>query len=90
MKARAEIRVEGLVQGVGYRAFAKRVAESLGLNGYAENMPDGSVKIIVEGEKGGIEEFIEECRRGPPFSEVENVDVKWEEYKGEFENFYYF
>lgn len=90
MKTRAEIKVEGLVQGVGYRAFAQRVAERLGLNGYAQNMPDGSVKIIVEGEKGAIEEFIEECRRGPPLSEVENVDVKWGEYKGEFDNFYYF
>jgi Acylphosphatases len=71
MKARAEIIVEGLVQGVGYRAFAKRVADKLGLKGYAENLPDGTVKIIVEGEKDQIEDFIEECRRGPPLSEVE-------------------
>jgi len=90
MKARAEIIVEGLVQGVGYRAFAKRVADKLGLKGYAENLPDGTVKIIVEGEKDQIEDFIEECRRGPPLSEVENLKVKWEQYKGEFDSFYYF
>ncbi|MFP3132838.1 MAG: acylphosphatase [Nitrososphaeria archaeon] len=90
MKARAEIIVEGLVQGVGYRAFAKRVADKLGLKGYAENLPDGTVKIIVEGEKDQIEDFIEECRRGPPLSEVENLEVKWEQYKGEFDSFYYF
>ncbi|MDP8023630.1 MAG: acylphosphatase [Nitrososphaeria archaeon] len=90
MKTRAEIKVKGLVQGVGYRAFAKRVAERLGLNGFAQNMPDGSVRIIVEGERDAIEEFIGECRRGPPLSEVEDVNVKWEEYKGEFDNFYYF
>jgi len=90
MKTRAEIIVEGLVQGVGYRAFAKRVADKLGLKGYAENLPDGTVKIIVEGEKDQIEDFIEECRRGPPLSEVENLEVKWEQYKGEFDSFYYF
>ncbi|MFP3131212.1 MAG: acylphosphatase [Nitrososphaeria archaeon] len=90
MKSRAEIIVEGLVQGVGYRAFAKRVAEKLGLKGYAENLPDGTVKIIVEGEKDQIEDFIEECKRGPPLSEVENLEVKWEQYKGEFDSFYYF
>jgi acylphosphatase len=90
MKARAEIIVEGLVQGVGYRAFAKRIADKLGLKGYAENLPDGTVKIIVEGEKDQIEDFIEECRRGPPLSEVENLEVKWEQYKGEFDSFYYF
>jgi len=90
MKARAEIIVEGLVQGVGYRSFAKRVADKLGLKGYAENLPDGTVKIIVEGEKDQIEDFIEECRRGPPLSEVENIEVKWEQYKGEFDSFYYF
>ncbi|MFP3165928.1 MAG: acylphosphatase [Nitrososphaeria archaeon] len=90
MKSRAEIIVEGLVQGVGYRAFAKRAAEKLGLKGYAENLPDGTVKIIVEGEKDQIEDFIEECKRGPPLSEVENLEVKWEQYKGEFDSFYYF
>ncbi|MFP3223111.1 MAG: acylphosphatase [Nitrososphaeria archaeon] len=90
MKSRAEIIVEGLVQGVGYRAFAKRAAEKLGLKGYAENLPDGTVKIIVEGEKDQIEDFIEECKRGPPLSEVENIEVKWEQYKGEFDSFYYF
>ncbi|MGC9209325.1 MAG: acylphosphatase [Nitrososphaeria archaeon] len=90
MKARAEIRVSGLVQGVGYRAFAKSAGERLGLSGYAENMPDGTVKIVVEGERESIERFIQECRRGPPLAEVEDVQVKWEEYKGEFTGFYYF
>ncbi|MGC8600391.1 MAG: acylphosphatase [Nitrososphaeria archaeon] len=90
MKSRAEIIVEGLVQGVGYRAFAKRAADKLDLKGYAENLPDGTVKIIVEGEKDQIEYFIEECRKGPPLSEVENLEVKWEQYKGEFDSFYYF
>lgn len=90
MKARAKITVSGLVQGVGYRAFAKSAAEKLGLKGFAENMPDGTVKIVVEGERSDIEKFIEECRRGPPFAEVEDVKVEWESYKGEFVNFYYF
>lgn len=51
MKQRVEITVRGLVQGVGYRAFAKRAADVLQVTGFAENMPDGSVRIIAEGER---------------------------------------
>lgn len=88
--ARAEISVEGLVQGVGYRAFVKRSADRLGLKGYAENMPDGSVHIVVEGERESIERLIESCWEGPPLSQVLNVSVSWGNYRGEFVSFTYY
>ncbi len=88
--ARADIVVEGLVQGVGYRAFVKRSADALGLTGYAENMPDGTVHIVVEGEKGDIEKLIERCWEGPPLSQVLNIRVSWKNYIGEFSGFMYY
>jgi acylphosphatase len=90
MKQRVEITVRGLVQGVGYRAFAKRAADALQVTGFAENMPDGSVRIIAEGEREKLEEFIKECKKGPSLAEVESIDKKWYPYKGEFVYFEYF
>ncbi len=90
MKARVEINVNGLVQGVGYRAFAKRAADRLQIFGLAENMADGSVRIIAEGEKENLEEFIKECSNGPSLSQVESISKKWYPYTGEFFNFEYF
>ncbi|MGC8557673.1 MAG: acylphosphatase [Nitrososphaeria archaeon] len=90
MKQRVEITVRGLVQGVGYRAFAKRAADVLQVTGFAENMPDGSVRIIAEGEREKLEEFIRECRKGPALAEVESINEKWYPYKGEFVYFEYF
>ena len=77
MMARATIRVYGEVQGVGFRAWVARKAARLGLKGYVENQPDGSLLVVVEGERGRIEELVEECRRGPPLSRVESVEVEW-------------
>ena len=87
MMARATIRVYGEVQGVGFRAWVARKAVKLGLKGYVENQPDGSLLVVVEGERGRIEELVEECRRGPPLSRVESVEVEWGSYLGEFEDF---
>jgi O-acetyl-ADP-ribose deacetylase len=46
---RVEARVEGIVQGVGFRASARRQAVRLGLAGWAANLPDGSVEVVAEG-----------------------------------------
>ena len=84
---RAELIIEGRVQGVFYRASAQQEARRLGLTGEIANLPDGSVEAIAEGPKAQIEAFIEWCRRGPPSAQVENVRVKWLDPKGEFRAF---
>ena len=47
----------GRVQGVGFRSFACRVANSLQLVGYAKNLPDGTVEMLVEGDEEKIHQF---------------------------------
>jgi len=83
---RAEIRITGKVQGVGFRPLIRRNAKSLGLTGVARNNEDGSVSIIVEGEEGNVKAFIESLSN-INVAEVSNVDIRWSEYKGEYADF---
>jgi acylphosphatase len=55
--------------------------------GWVRNLPDGRVEAVFEGEEGAVKELIEFCRRGPPGARVVKVDVKWENYTGEFRSF---
>lgn len=85
--ARAHIFVSGRVQGVFFRSFTEDVAVSCGLKGWVRNLPDGRVEALLEGERESIERAISSCRKGPPAARVDSVEVKWEEYKGEFKSF---
>ena len=58
----AKIKVRGKVQDVSFRSFAKRSADMLGLKGYVNNMPNGGVEVVVEGNKDHIETLIETSR----------------------------
>ncbi|MEK6802133.1 MAG: acylphosphatase [Nitrospirota bacterium] len=62
---RARILVSGHVQGVGYRAFTCRMAASRGLTGHVENLDSGQVAVDAEGNRGTVEEFISDLKRGP-------------------------
>jgi acylphosphatase len=75
--ATAKIIVKGMVQGVSFRAFAKRNADGLAIHGYVKNLGDGSVEINAEGTRQLIEQFAEILNEGPPGSRVRNVNVEW-------------
>lgn len=81
------IKIHGKVQGVGYRFFATRVARRLGLKGAIENMRDGDVEAIVEGEKSVIDEWIEELKEGPRYAEVTRIDQETKDYTGRLGDF---
>lgn len=85
--ARAHIFISGIVQGVFFRASTADKARELNLTGWVKNLPDGRVEAVIEGPKNKIEKVIEWMREGPKFAKVDKVEVTWEEYKGEFENF---
>lgn len=87
MKARARVLVSGRVQGVYYRSYAQNRARQLGLKGWVRNNPDGSVEMVCEGEEEAVESMIDWCWKGSPSSRVSGVEVAWEEYRGEFEDF---
>jgi len=70
-----KIVVKGLVQGVGYRANAKHVADLLGVQGSVRNLSDGSVTIVAEATAEVMETFLEWCRKGPRPAEVREMEV---------------
>ena len=70
-----EIFVSGRVQGIGYRYFAERAAQNLGIKGFVRNLPDGRVKVIASGEDKSMEHFIEKLRQGPALSLVRDVQL---------------
>jgi len=70
-----EINVSGRVQGVGFRAAARREARSLGLKGWVENLADGSVRIMIRGDSESCARFIKWCRDGSAYSWVEELDI---------------
>lgn len=87
MTVAAFIRVDGMVQGVGFRFFVYRVATRLGLTGYVANAYDGSVEIEVEGDRSLIEELIKDVKIGPRAAHVTNVSIEWKQSQGRFRNF---
>jgi len=74
MEAR-HVRVTGRVQGVGYRAWAQRTAEALGVTGWVRNRPEGSVEAVVAGPGEAVEAMIAAMRDGPAAARVAAVEV---------------
>lgn len=86
-KKRAHLVVKGDVQGVNYRYFAKDIAKKMGITGWTDNNPDGSVEMVIEGDSSRVDEFIAWCEQGSPMSTVDGVTVEKEGYTGEFKDF---
>lgn len=69
--------VSGRVQGVMYRDFVKRGARRLGLRGWVRNLPDSTVEVLAQGERGALESLVRRMRRGSLLSRVDGVDIEW-------------
>jgi acylphosphatase len=74
-KIRAEVYISGKVQGVFFRYFVKTKALFQKVSGYVENLKDGSVHAVFEGDKQKVAKMIKICEQGPPTSKVEDVNV---------------
>lgn len=73
MRVRAVVR--GRVQGVWYRASAEREARRLGVAGSARNREDGSVELVLEGARAGVDAVLRWAAIGPPKAVVTAVEV---------------
>ncbi|WP_421913795.1 acylphosphatase [Mesorhizobium sp.] len=74
MEVRA--RVDGTVQGVGFRNWVRREATSLGLAGWVRNEADGSVTAHIAGSYQAVSRMIERLRKGPPGASVSGIEVE--------------
>ena len=83
----AHIYIEGRVQGVGFRHFAKVNAEEVGVFGWIKILPDGRVEAKFAGPMDHIREMVNRCEKGPGPARVENIDVTIEESNEDFNDF---
>ncbi len=74
MKIAKRYRISGRVQGVGFRFFAERWANQLGLSGYVKNLWDGNVEVYAIGDEVTLEEFKRHLAEGPRSARVSGVD----------------
>ena len=79
---RVKISIIGDVQGVFFRHFAKKEADSLELTGWCRNESDGSVFAVVEGEEKNVDKFVSWAKKGTELATVEDMDVQIEKYTG--------
>ena len=68
--------VSGRVQGVGFRAWAAREADRLGIKGLVRNLPDGSVEIVAEGAPELLERFCKRLEAGNGYSRTDQLQKK--------------
>lgn len=73
MRERRRVVVSGRVQGVFFRSACKTEADRLGAYGWARNLRDGRVEVVVEGEPDAVEALVRWCHIGPPRALVTNV-----------------
>ena len=65
------VTISGRVQGVGYRYFVERKAQSRDLEGWVRNRRDGSVEAVLAGPTDAVTAVIAACRRGPSSARVD-------------------
>jgi acylphosphatase len=78
MQARL-LHIEGRVQGVGYRAWMRREALRLGLDGWVRNLTDGRVQALIAGEEAAVQAMLTLCRRGPLMARVTEITEEFAE-----------
>jgi hydrogenase maturation protein HypF len=85
---RAEIKVSGIVQGVGFRPFIYRIAVENGLVGYVRNRGDAVVEIVVEGKKKDVKQFLKDLKeKKPPLARIYDAKTNYTEDENNFEQF---
>ncbi len=83
---RLDISFSGRVQGVFFRVTARDIARDHAITGWVRNEPDGSVRCVVEGERGELDRFIAVVRQAM-HSNIEDVSIEESNPTGEFEGF---
>lgn len=81
MKKSIRLHVEGIVQGVFYRAFIKQNAERYNVKGFVRNLEDGRVEIFLEGNTDDVKKMIEISEKGPRHSQIKRVTRKPERFQ---------
>ncbi len=79
--------ISGNIQRVGYRAKVISVARTLGVKGLIQNLPDGRVKIIVQGEQSDLDKLIKDINISNSLINVINIEQEYSTPSEEYEGF---
>ncbi len=80
--------VSGRVQQAGYRSKIVTIANALNVKGFIQNLPDGRVKVIAEGEEANLEKFANALKINNVIIDVTNLEIEYFGANGEYEDFY--
>jgi len=86
-KVRAHVIITGRVQGVFFRLETQRAAGIYKVSGWVRNKRDGTVEAVFEGDKVRVDEILEWCKQGSFGAVVENINLEWQKYTGEYPGF---
>lgn len=79
--------ISGTVQKTGYRAKVVYLANFLGLMGFVQNLPDGRVKVVAEGEEAALERFLNDLKIKESLIDVQDIEIKYASAMGDFVRF---
>lgn len=82
-RTRAHVHVTGKVQGVYFRATTRDEAERRDVDGWVRNLDDGRVEAVFEGPEADVDELVEFCHEGSSAARVEEVEVTYDDPRGE-------
>jgi acylphosphatase len=82
MKKSVRLYINGIVQGIFFRAFIKTNAEKLNVKGFTRNLEDGRVEVFLEGDANDVNKMVDLCKKGPKHSQIKKVDIKPERFQG--------
>ncbi len=84
---RVHLIISGKVQGVYFRKHTQDISLQNNVYGWVKNLQNGDVECVLEGLKSNIDKVMIWCHQGPPNSRVDNVEIKYEEFTGDFNEF---
>jgi len=84
---RLHLLISGRVQGVFFRANAKRMADSFGLRGWVKNLSTGEVELYAIGPEDQLKKMMKWSRQGPARAQVTKVDIVWDKNLGDYDSF---
>jgi acylphosphatase len=81
-ETRAHVFVSGRVQAVAYRSNTHDTAREVGVSGWVQNLDDGRVEAVFEGDDKNVERLVKWCHTGSPAADVESVEAEYGDPEG--------
>lgn len=82
------LKIEGRVQGVGFRYYTRKTANKYAINGWVKNMEDGTVEVVLAGAEKAVLKMMEKLKDGPSSARVTGMEeIPIDRTDGDFQSF---